>query len=492
MLNVKLTVKHADPTAYKTDALLVIVPEGKKAAGLPGELGSLVSEVLATRDFTGKKRTFKVLYPAGRIEAKRLVLVGVGKAAEVDLSAVRGGVIKAAGALLEGRVRSAALLVPEDLPGGALGTAGAAVSGLLLRLYQFLEYKTGDAATRKRPGSITLLAPDSDLAPYRALAERELLLAGGISMARTVANTPAMEMNPARFAEVACEMADELDLPCEVLSATEMQRRGMNAHLAVGQGSAHPPCVVIMSHLHGPEDEAPLCLVGKGLTFDSGGLCIKQAQGMQMMKYDMCGAAAVVGAMRAIAALGIQKNVIGICAMAENMPDGNAYRPGDVLRSMSGSTIEVVNTDAEGRLVLADNLYLASQLKPAAIVDLATLTGAIVVALGTEITGLFSNNDPLVDAIVAASKVSGEPVWRMPMTEAMREQMKSDIADIKHASGARWGGSCTAATFLSTFVDNRPWAHLDIAAACFAEGDLTGADGRGVRLLVELVENFAP
>ncbi|MBE7558118.1 leucyl aminopeptidase [bacterium] len=496
MLELTITAKSSLPEETRTDALLWAVPEGKEPprplAALDRKLGGMIADLYGFGDFEGKKKTHKVLYTLGRIPARRLILVGVGKREEQTVEGLRESFVSASASLLSGQTKTAALVVPTGLGDDDPAATGAALSGIALRLYQFLDYKTGEAATRKGPTMLTLLVPPkADLAAFRALAEREEKLAQAVSLTRDVANTPGMEMTPARFAEVARTMCRKRRLKCEVLLPAEMKKRGMNAHLAVGQGSKNEPRVVIMTYSGGKKRDAPICLVGKGLTFDSGGLCIKNADKMDLMKFDMCGAASVLGAMQALADLGIKRNVIGICAMAENMPDGGAYRPGDVLRSMSGQTIEVVNTDAEGRLVLADNLYLASRYKPAAIVDLATLTGSVVVALGTQITGLFSNRQPLAEQLLASAQAEGEGLWRMPTTPQMMELLKSEIADVKHAAG-RWGGCCTAATFLSRFVDNRPWAHLDIAAACFSEGDLKGADGRAVRTLIGFICDFEP
>lgn len=496
MLELSFAVKSSLPAQMKTDALLVAVAEGKERAesleALDRALGGAIADLYASGEFSGARKSSRLLYGQGRIGARRLILVGVGKPEEQTPGGLRECFIAATSALLEGKTKSAALLAPCGLALDDLSAAAAALSGVALRLYQFLDYKTGEAAARKGPSSLTLLLSSRQTpAAYHRVVEREAALAQAVSLARDVANTPAMEMNPARFAEVARAMSRRHGLACQVLGPAEMKKRGMNAHLAVGQGSRNEPRVILLRWSGGRKGQAPVCLVGKGLTFDSGGLCIKNAEKMDLMKFDMCGAAAVLGAMQAVADLKLSRNVIGICAMAENMPDGGAYRPGDVLRSMSGQTIEVINTDAEGRLVLADNLYLASREKPAAIVDLATLTGAVVVALGTQITGLFSNHDALAEQLLGAGGRAGEGIWRMPITPQMMELLKSDIADVKHGGG-RWGGCCTAATFLSRFVDGRPWAHLDIAAACFAEGDLKGADGRAVRTLLEFLDTFTP
>jgi leucyl aminopeptidase len=269
----------------------------------------------------------------------------------------------------------------------------------------------------------------------------------------------------------------------------------MGALLAVGQGSANPPRLVVLEHRPRRRNRATLCLVGKGITFDSGGISIKPAGGMQDMKHDMSGAAAVVGALRAAALLDVPLHVVGILAAAENLPGGGAYRPGDILTSMSGRTIEIQNTDAEGRLVLCDALHFArTQFEPAAIIDLATLTGACVVALGSHASGLFSNHTGLVDALRRASEASGERVWPMPLFDEHRDEMRSQVADLKNVSGSRDAGASTAAAFLSRFVGETPWAHLDIAGTAYTgkTGPYQpyGATGVGVRLLAELMQDW--
>jgi leucyl aminopeptidase len=495
MQDIKILVKQAKAADVTIGALVVPVVESTKPSeslkGLDTASGQVISSIMKSGDFRGKAKSTTVVYPRGRVKAKRLILVGMGSAKEATFETVRDCYIKAGIAVQGCKCRSAVMLPPVDLTLDTLTATSAAISGLALKSYQFLEYKTGKDAKPSGLSSCTiLLDKKDDPEPYKAIAKREVIISAGVSLAREVSDIPAMDMYPVKFAEVAKEMCKAEGLEYKELKPAEMKKLGMNAHLAVGQGSKQEPRVVIMTHNGGKKDDQPLCFVGKGLTFDSGGLCIKGAANMDKMKFDMCGAAAVIGAMKTIAGLNLPINVVGICAMAENMPDGGAYRPGDVLRSMSGKSIEVVNTDAEGRLVLADSLYYASLMNPAAIVDLATLTGACVVALGTEIAGLFSNSDGLSEQITAAGESAGEPFWRLPIRPSMKELLESDIADVCHSARIRWGGASNAAAFLSHFIQKCNWAHLDIASACFAPAELKGASGFGARTLVELADRF--
>jgi leucyl aminopeptidase len=313
--------------------------------------------------------------------------------------------------------------------------------------------------------------------------------------ARRLSNQPPNALTPAALAREARQVAAEVGLACRVFDVPELRKRKMGALLAVGQGSANPPRLVVLEHRPRRSGRPTVCLVGKGITFDSGGISIKPSAGMQDMKHDMSGAAAVVGALRAAALLDVPLHVVGILAAAENLPGGGAYRPGDILTSMSGQTIEIQNTDAEGRLVLCDALHFArTHYEPAAIIDLATLTGACVVALGSYTSGLFGNHEGLAAAIRRASEATGERTWPMPLFDEHRDEMRSQIADLKNVSGSRDAGASTAAAFLSRFVGDTPWAHLDIAGTAYTgkPGPCQpyGATGVGVRLLAELLQEW--
>lgn len=385
--------------------------------------------------------------------------------------------------------------------GRALGTAGALVLaeghpkaadiayGLALRAYDFTTYRTGEVA---KPGEVTFLVANPEAVAAQAAAHAAVT--EGVFFTRDLTNEPANVLTPVDFAARLAAM-QELGLDVEILEPDELKKLGMNTLLGVAQGSVNPARVVVMHWNGGAKGDAPLALIGKGVTFDTGGISIKPAAGMEDMTGDMGGAGVVSGVMRALALRKARANVVGVVGLVENMPDGNAQRPGDVVKSMKGDTIEVINTDAEGRLVLADVLwYVQERFKPIGMVDLATLTGAMVVALGHENTGVFSNDDTFCNAFLKAAKAEGEGAWRMPLGDAYDALLKSRIADMKNVTG-REGGAITAACFLQRFVKpGTPWIHLDIAGTASLKGDSTfapkGATGWGVRTLDRLVHDL--
>ncbi|TWU23148.1 Cytosol aminopeptidase [Novipirellula galeiformis] len=322
--------------------------------------------------------------------------------------------------------------------------------------------------------------------------DRGQILGQAMMQTRRLVNEPAGVMYPESFAEQASEIASETGLSIEVWDEQKLASEGCRAILAVGAGSARPPRLVILRH-QGGGDEAPIALVGKGVTFDSGGLSIKPSDGMVDMKCDMAGAATVLGVMQAIARLGLKRNVIGICGLAENMISGTSYKLGDVIKTRNGKTVEILNTDAEGRVVLADSLDVAVQHQPSHIVDLATLTGACMVALGNEVAGFMTNNQPLCDAVTKSAQTEGEPVWQLPMFELYNDKVKSKVADIKNVGEGRWGGAITAAKFLENFVGETPWLHIDIAGPAFGDAPKphrdAGASGVMVRTLLNWIES---
>ena len=361
--------------------------------------------------------------------------------------------------------------------------------GAHLASYVFKQYFTkGDQAeVKEKTLSLVAASAAEAEAAYQSRAE----LAAGVFLARDLITEPANKLYPESYAE-RCESLAETGLKITVLDEDAMRKEGMHLLLSVGQGSRRASRMVVMEWQGGAKDEAPIALIGKGVCFDTGGISIKPAGGMEDMKWDMGGSAAVVGAMRAIAGRNTKRNVVGLIGLVENMPDGEATRPGDVVTSMSGQTVEIINTDAEGRLVLADVLtYAQTYYKPAKMINLATLTGAILVSLGKEYAGLFSNNDDLSAAIMAAGDATNEKSWRMPMGKAYDDMLKSHIADMKNIGG-RLAGSITAACFLERFVEDVPWAHLDIAGMAWADKSSPtvpkGGTGYGVKMLTKLVE----
>jgi len=453
-----------------------------------GGAADLVKRAAAAAEFKGKNgATLDLLEPDG-IKIQRLIVVGVGKPSELK----EKDFLKFGGALA-GKLNAAteAVTVLAELPDGAIEPANAASigAGVRLRAYRFNRYKT-----KKKDENDALRAQVSilvgDVAATRKAFAASAQVVDGVLMARELVNEPPNVLYPEEFARRAGQLR-KLGVTVEVLDVKAMTKLGMGALLGVAQGSARPGRTVIMRWNGGKRGAQPVAFVGKGVCFDTGGISIKGAANMEDMKGDMGGAACVVGLMQALAARKAHVNAVGAIGLVENMPDGNAQRPGDIVTSMSGQTIEIINTDAEGRLVLADLLwYVSKKFKPKFIVDLATLTGAIMVALGTEHAGLFSNNDELAQRLSEAGAATGEKVWRMPLGPEYDKLIDSQFADMKN-TGGRHGGSITAAQFLQRFVDSTPWAHLDIAGTAMGapktEINQSWGSGYGVRLLDRLV-----
>ncbi|MGA2998056.1 leucyl aminopeptidase [Bradyrhizobium sp.] len=454
-----------------------------------GAAADLIKQAAQTNQFKGKNgATLDILAPQG-LKAKRLIVVGAGKPAELkekDFLKLGGTV---AGKL---RAGTKTVTIVAELPKAAMSAdqAAAIAAGIRLRAYTFDRYKT-----KKKDGEETALRASVSIAVDDVAAARKAFapnahLVEGVITARDLVNEPPNVLFPVEFARRAAQLR-KLGVVVDVLDVNAMKKLGMGALLGVAQGSTQPGRTVIMRWNGGKKGDQPVAFIGKGVCFDTGGISIKPAGSMEDMKGDMGGAACVVGLMQALAARKAKANVVGAIGLVENMPDGNAQRPGDIVTSMSGQTIEIINTDAEGRLVLADVLwYVAKKFKPKFMVDLATLTGAIMVALGTEYAGLFSNNDELAERLMKVGLATGERVWRMPLGPEYDKQIDSQFADMKN-TGTRNGGSITAAQFLQRFVDGTPWAHLDIAGTAMGapktEINQSWGSGFGVRLLDRLV-----
>ncbi len=508
-----VTVVNEEGLEHFSGGLLVFPVEENQAL-LPGEAGALMNAILrkvwATGDFKGKKEQVFLLYPGlmdggkalARIGATRILLAGYGKQ-EKDVSARReqlrllGGVIAKQAILC--RTREVMVALPDHFPLGPDEITSCLTEGFLLGHYRFDLYKKNTGEEDEAPGRVERFLVHGGTLPKAALADglrAGRLLAEAASVARDMANQPANIWTPSSFAEYAKALEAETSLRCRVLDQEALREAGMGGILAVGQGSVHPPRLVILEY--GSTPEAPvLLLIGKGLTFDSGGFCLKPGTGMENMKYDMCGGAAVLAVMRAIAEAGPEgMNVIGIIPAAENLPGGASFRPGDVIRHYGGKTSEIVNTDAEGRLLLADALaYGIAAYKPEAVIDLATLTGAAIVSLGHHYTALMSNNEGLAQQLMEAGALAGEPQWRLPLGPEYRKQLDSRIADLKNA-GERNGGAIIAACYLQEFVGDTPWAHLDIAGTAwdFTEKSYIpkGPSGTGARTLLTLLRRWQP
>jgi leucyl aminopeptidase len=480
-----LEISFAAPALPHSGALALLVPEGETPTGLwqaaDEATGGAVTRAFAAAEFEGKDgQTVTILAPGAGLT--RIVAAGLGKPAEITPRRVED----AAGRLVAGLSREATAALAADTLTAA--HAAHAAIGAVLRSYRFDTYRT-----KQKPEDVPKFAALSILAADPAAAAEAWsplkAVADGVFVTRDLVSEPANILTPAEMATRIQKLA-RLGLEIEVFGQAELEELGFGSLLGVSQGSIQPPRMVVM-RWNGGGDEKPVAFIGKGVTFDTGGISIKPAAGMEDMKWDMAGAGAVVGLMAALAGRGAKVNAVGLVGLVENMPGDNAQRPGDVVKSYSGQTIEVLNTDAEGRLVLADVLWYAQEkFDPRFMVDMATLTGAIIVALGHEHAGMFCNDDDLAQKLEAAGIATGEKLWRMPMGKAYDKQLKSDIADMKNITG-RPGSSITAAQFLARFVNEKPWAHLDIAGTAWATKDAAtipkGATAFGVRLLDALV-----
>lgn len=486
------------PTAKTArGALVLVLPEGKKlpewASDIDSDAYGKIKKAIAGSRFEGKKKqTLNILAPEG-LQYDQLVLIGAGKGRELESLCLENIGGKLLGELNSLGVKQASILY-HNPKGCKLLPAQAAkdiATGLLLKSYRFDKYKTKQKDTDKPTlESVTIAVEDSNNASKAFETYRNVL--DGTFFARDLVNEPGNVIEPESYAKLIDKTLSPLGVKVEILGEKEMAKLGCWSLLSVGQGSVKESKMVIMKWNGGKKKDQPIAFIGKGVTFDTGGISIKPSSGMGEMKMDMGGSGAVVGLMMALAKRKAKSNVIGIVGLVENMPDGNASRPGDVVTSLSGQTIEILNTDAEGRLVLADCLwYCQDKFKPQFMINLATLTGAILVSLGETTGGLFSNDDKLSECILEASKATGEKLWRMPMGPEYDELLTSPIADMQNISSGRWGGSITAAQFLKRFVNDVPWAHLDIAGVATASkaSDTIpkGASGFGVRLLDEMV-----
>jgi leucyl aminopeptidase len=491
---IKLSVTSSDPLSAVTDILVVGVAEGTKIeegilAQLASALGPVVAKNLKRDEFTGKRDQVADFQTNGAAKPARVVLMGLGKGPLTDVD-VRLLAAKAGRLALSSKASSLAIALPA-----AAGAERAAAEGAILGSYRFTRYLTGDRLPKVELEKVTLLTDGKVSKAQRDAVVLGEKVAAAICIARDLVNEPPNELYPEKLAAAAAKVCKDNGMHCTVLDMKALQKKGMKLIVAVGQGSAREPHFVHMAYKPAKgAAKKKLVFVGKGLTFDTGGICIKPAPGMEEMKGDMGGAANIIALMAAVAALKPQVEVHGLIGCAENMPDGLAYRPGDVFGSLDGKTVEIINTDAEGRLVLADCLAYGRDLKPDFMLDNATLTGACVVALGTTMSGFYANKDELADRMKKAAKDAGEAMWHMPLIEDLREGLKSDWADLKHTAD-RWGGSITAALFLREFVGDTPWVHVDIAGPSMANKPYNvfakGGTGHGVLTYLKLIDSFA-
>ena len=491
-----LKVVSGDITQIKTGAIIAGLYQGERkpagaAAVIDAALDGAVSALIKSGEIKGKPDEVSVVHSLGKLPAGRVAVIGLGKKKELTADRIRGAAATACRLLVKSKVEDIAISVPGIGVNkvSAEAAAQAIAEGAILGVYSFRRHitkKDNNAELKK----LTLVAEkEADVKALKSGSRKGKIMAEAACLTRDMVNEPANYMTPTHMAETASKIAQDNILELTILERKDMQKLGMGALLGVAQGSSQPPKFIILNYKGRGGDDIDLALVGKGVTFDSGGISIKPSSKMEEMKGDMAGGAAMIAAMSAIAQLKPKINVTVIVPATENLPDGSAIKPGDVLTAMNGKTIEVINTDAEGRLILADALCYANKLKVKRIVDAATLTGACVIALGHVATGAFGNNQRLVDDILAASKEAGEHTWQMPMFEEYRGQNKSDVADVKNVGG-RDAGAITAAMFLSEFCGDTPWVHLDIAGTSYVDKEkgyiIKGATGVPVRTLVNL------
>lgn len=480
----------------KTDCLIIGIYEDCKLSDnkAPAALQEAIADLYATGDIDGKAgSTLLTQQPAGTA-AKRLLLIGLGKQ-PATAKDFRKAVSACTAALKS--VNAADILI--DLPTDVIGNSVSQTIYAILTAFYTQAYQKGSMKSTKSPASkirqATLYIP-SDIT---AIAKKAIINAKAINEGRQYAkdlgNLPANICTPSHLAKQAKNLAKTYGFEIEILERKQIEALKMGSFLSIAKGSDEPPRFIVLKHLKGKAKEAPAVLIGKGITFDSGGISLKPGAGMDEMKYDMCGAASVLGTFKAIGEIGLKQNVIGLIPTCENMPSGKANKPGDIVTSMSGKTIEVLNTDAEGRLILCDALTFAERFKPAAVIDIATLTGACVIALGHINTGLFTRmdekHDALAQSLAQAARRVDDPVWRMPVDDAYQSQLDSNFADIANVGG-RPGGAITAACFLERFAKDYVWAHLDVAGTAWTSGSAKGATGRPVPLLCQwLIERDA-
>ncbi len=496
-MDLKLTTTSA--REVDADWLVVGVPEGGdwscELSALDDALGEQLSRLREAGDLTGKLAELLTIPDAPALKARRLLLVGTGVPKDLSVAKWEKAAMTAVRQISSKKDIRVAFCLPEQLGCLSSERATETIATALVVGSQGQDLFKAERSRFPFAAAQIVLPPGSDVAHATQATERGRIIGEAINLARELINRPPQDIYPETFAARAQQEAAACGLTCQIFDEKQLEAERFGSLLEVAKGSDRPARMVVLEHRHGGPNAPTLALVGKGVTFDSGGLSIKPTDGMLTMKCDMAGAATVLGAMTAIARLKLPVNVVGYAGLVENMLGGSAYKLGDVLTARNGVTIEVHNTDAEGRLVINDVLSYAVDHGADRLIDLATLTGACVVALGEDVAGAFTNNQPWCDQVLAAAKTQGEDLWQLPMFDSFNELLKSDIADCKNVGG-RWGGAITAAKFLEKFVSGKPWVHLDIAGPAFASSNKGhregGATGCLVRTLVEIAATSLP
>jgi leucyl aminopeptidase len=493
--NMKIEIATGKMEDVADELAVIFVFQNDKLPNKPSSLRRIdkalkgeISKLFKNKTFTGKTGQAMVLHTLGNLKTERILLVGLGEKKKFDADTLRKTSAGAFHKAKESGIGDVAVELPEEILNiPADVQAEAIVTGAKLSIYKFKKHvskKDEDTAFSQ----MKIICSKRVAKKVEKSAKEADIIADGVALAKDITNDSGMQVHPSSISLLAQKTAKANGFKCKVLEEKEIEKKNMGGLYNVGKGSENPPRLVVMEY--GSKKHPTVAIVGKGMVFDSGGLSLKPSQGMEVMKSDKSGAAVVIGVMQAAARLKIPIHLIGIAPLAENMPSGRSYKPGDVIYTMSGKTVEVLNTDAEGRLILADGLTYAHQYKPKYIIDIATLTGACMIALGSHVSGLLGNDRKLINNLARAGESVGERLWELPLYEEYREQMKSDIADIKNVGG-RFGGCITAAAFLSSFVEGHKWAHIDIAGTAWStenRGYLNkGATAFGVRLILEFL-----
>lgn len=496
----RIVVKTERIEDIKADAVAIGLFEKQgieRYKGLDKAVDGLISGLIKRGEFKGKADEMLFLVSPTGLKAKRILLLGLGEKEKFTIDKLRQAFAKAGQEMRNKGIKNFAMNIPSLTPlpqgEGAKRVGRAIAEGLLLGLYQFNEYKTEKKNNKKVDEAVIVLDKKADERDIKNGVETGRILAEAANFTRDLVNRPSNDKTPIMLADEAKRMAKKFGLSCRVLDQKEIKRLKMGGLIGVSKGSKEPPCFIILEHNKNKKNLDTIAIVGKAITFDSGGISIKPSENMEKMKYDMSGGAAVMGAMMAAAGLKIPLHIVGLIPATENLPSGAAQKPGDIVRMMNGKTVEIISTDAEGRMILGDALSYAKRYKPKAVIDLATLTGACVIALGNDAIGMMGTDDKLKERLKKAGELSYERVWELPLWDEYGELIKSDIADIKNVGG-RPAGTITAGYFLSRFIEGFPWAHLDIAGTAWEDKGRPykpkGASGVGVRLLSELFLNW--
>ncbi len=499
----KISTLFATLQTVRADAIAIFIPETKSFYTsqidlLRKTVGKRIDHIIKMENFKGKDTEILSLLTEGKIPSPRLILVGLGDQKKLTMERLRSTSARASKFAKSLKINHLALFLPDDFDSDKkpdiVSTAGALVEGAYLSVYKYDKYLTDKERKNNKFNRITIVIRQREHEKQiKKIVEEKIIISEAVSFARNLANAPGNELYPESLSAHARNSAKKYNYKCTVWDKKRVKQEAFGGLLAVNSGSSQPPRFIVLEHNSAKKDTPTVVLVGKGITFDSGGISIKPSAGMAEMKMDMSGAAAVMGTMEAVARLKLPIHLIGLVPATENMPGSSAMRPGDIITHYGGKTSEVDNTDAEGRLILADALAYASRFKPDTVIDLATLTGACVVALGHYASGMMGNDDGLMEKIKVAGENTYERVWQLPMYDEYEKLIKSEIADVKNVGG-RWGGAITAAFFLKKFIGDYKWVHLDIAGTAMLEEDLPytpkGGSGVGVRLLVELLKNW--